>query len=777
MKRVNYKVVFLWILHSICVALMMGGLWTIYRNASNDNFRNALMMAPFESTRSFERTVLNNIDQVVDYVQLEEKFETNGHLDLKKTVETDKDDQGVKRKYSLQDALDFGQAIGVVFNSENRLIILKNQVADSPKEDEEVFHENDDAMEEIPMNTLESKVSSEVFNYENYEELLAGQESDHSRENNILLSLLYRLSEYYEYRRRLGLRDGEDTNFFYRLVYIDKKGHTIISTNREEQLDSDSLQQYGAYYWYDSKTDMLRTTGSADLHRAVQVRFGEKEAFQQGVYELMAAVDTNYPMMDAFDKGKIQYQNYANRIRLLLALSGLLVLGLLISFIAILQQDEDRLTRFDRWYSETVFFAILLLLILIYWGVKEILFAFRTRYSMDLVTGIVLILLGYFPLLYCFISVFRRIRSQVLISGLLTVHMMSYVELNMRQRKGNVNGFQSVTLRLGFQIVNVAFVVAVVLALQTDYLLLKACVILMFFLWNLIYLGLSCRNDIQQQRIFKRITDMAEGNLGEKLDTSNLSAENRTLANMVNALDDSLEKAVQSRTRSERMQTELIANVSHDLRTPLTSILSYVDLLKREPLPEGRSREYLKVLESKAYRLKSLAEALMDASRATSGTLTINWIDIDMVQMLNQVVGEFYDRFEDQRLEAVIHMVEPPAMIRADGKLLWRIFENLFSNVCKYAMPGTRVYIDLQETTQSFVFTIKNISARKLTQSAENLMERFIRGDVARTTEGSGLGLSIVKNMTEQLHGKFELFLDGDYFRARLIFPKLGMRE
>ena len=272
-------------------------------------------------------------------------------------------------------------------------------------------------------------------------------------------------------------------------------------------------------------------------------------------------------------------------------------------------------------------------------------------------------------------------------------------------------------------------------------------------------------------QILEQVSRMAEGNLGTKIDTSEMSDDVKRMAEMVNTLDDSLDLAVRERTRSERMRTEMIANVSHDLRTPLTSIINYVDLIRRENVPNPRVNEYLNVLEEKSMRLKSMAEALMEASRAVSGNLKLDIVEIDMVQMIHQVYGEFQDQMEERQLTPVLSLVDPPAMIRADGKMLWRVLDNLFTNVLKYAKPGTQVLIELAETAHSLIFTMKNVSRTKLSLTADELTERFVRGDDSRSTEGSGLGLSIAKSMTEHLGGRLDVFPDEELFRVRLVFP------
>ena len=242
------------------------------------------------------------------------------------------------------------------------------------------------------------------------------------------------------------------------------------------------------------------------------------------------------------------------------------------------------------------------------------------------------------------------------------------------------------------------------------------------------------------------------------------------IAEYINNIGSGLDAAVENSVKNERMKTELITNVSHDLKTPLTSIISYIDLLKRENFTDPKVLEYLDILEAKAARLKVLTEDVVEASKASTGNLTLNMNNLDFVEMLHQVIGEFEERFEEHHLTMIVHFPDEPSVIYADGQRLWRVLENIFGNVTKYAMEDTRVYAEVMNAHGQVVFTLKNISAQPLNFAAEELTERFVRGDVARGTEGSGLGLSIAKSLTELQGGKFQLYLDGDLFKVTITF-------
>ena len=238
-------------------------------------------------------------------------------------------------------------------------------------------------------------------------------------------------------------------------------------------------------------------------------------------------------------------------------------------------------------------------------------------------------------------------------------------------------------------------------------------------------------------------------------------------AEHLNAIGEGMNKAVEQRMKSERLKTELITNVSHDIKTPLTSIVNYVDLLKKEELPPAAG-EYLAVLDRQSKRLKKLTEDLVEASKASTGSMTVSMEPIVVNEIIHQAIGDYDEKLAAGRLEVIVSTFEGNLMALADGRLLWRVLDNLLSNVCKYALGGTRVYVDLSAHDGRVFLSMKNISRDPLNISADELMERFVRGDASRHTEGSGLGLNIARSLMDLMDGTFQLSVDGDLFKAEL---------
>ncbi len=267
--------------------------------------------------------------------------------------------------------------------------------------------------------------------------------------------------------------------------------------------------------------------------------------------------------------------------------------------------------------------------------------------------------------------------------------------------------------------------------------------------------------------------ELAKGNLDYRIPLENLRFDFQTHGENLNHIRDGIEAAVQERLKAERMKTELITNVSHDIKTPLTAIVSHVDLLKKEPMPTESAAEHLAVLERQSARLKKLTEDLVEASKAATGSLTVERVRTEVNILLEQCAGEYTEKLARKDLSLVLTMTPETPVILADGRLLWRIFENLLSNIEKYAQSGTRVYLSSEVVGTDVTITFRNISATPLNISAEELSERFVRGDASRSTEGSGLGLSIVQSLTRLQEGDCTLVVDGDLFKAVLTFPNV----
>ena len=302
-----------------------------------------------------------------------------------------------------------------------------------------------------------------------------------------------------------------------------------------------------------------------------------------------------------------------------------------------------------------------------------------------------------------------------------------------------------------------------------------ACVVLVFAsegsFWSLVLWGLLiCYGAYCFGKLMDSASRMSKGDLNIKVDEKHMVGAFAQFAESLNNLANVTMEAARKQLKSERMKTELITNVSHDIKTPLTSIINYVDLLQKAQTEQERA-EYLEVLDRQSQRLKKLIDDLMDMSKASTGNMTVDITRVDAVEAVNQALGEFADKLDRATLTPVFRHDDASVPMMADGRLVWRVLSNLLGNAVKYAMPGTRLYIDLSQMGGKVLLSVKNISREELNIDADELMERFVRGDDSRNTEGSGLGLNIAKSLMELQKGELQLLVDGDLFKVTLIFP------
>ena len=295
----------------------------------------------------------------------------------------------------------------------------------------------------------------------------------------------------------------------------------------------------------------------------------------------------------------------------------------------------------------------------------------------------------------------------------------------------------------------------------------------LFLLWGSLLFGVAAA--VYGANVFGTFLEAAKrmraGDLDVKVDDKLMLGAYKDFAAELNGLNEVVQIAAQKQMKSERMRTELITNVSHDIKTPLTSIINYVDLLQK-PHTEEEGKSYLEVLSRQSGRMKKLIDDLIELSKASTGNIPVELARVDAVEAVTQALGEFTDKLTAAELTPVFRQPEEPLFVHADGRLAWRAMSNLLSNAVKYAQPGTRFYIDMVALDGKVCISFKNISRAALNVSAEELMERFVRGEASRNQEGSGLGLNIAKSMMELQHGDLELLVDGDLFKATLIFPK-----
>lgn len=445
------------------------------------------------------------------------------------------------------------------------------------------------------------------------------------------------------------------------------------------------------------------------------------------------------------------------------------------------KQDRIKLIWIDKLYSEftlIIFIATILIYVtancLTLLSIKYTnLYIFNmlpypfSKFVIPKYTFIVFLYIMFYPLIiFIFLSIVRKLKSKMLIRHTLVYNIFIAFKKIFSKGKLTLKVFLSI---IGFFTINIGCGIIFLYnnnSKLTLYILFLSIVYILsgYFLIKYFY---------QIKRIANETEKIANGDLSHKISTGNFYHSLKKLGNYINNIGDGLSNAVEEKLKSERLKTELITNVSHDIKTPLTSIINYVDLMKKEELNNTTAKGYLDVLEAKSWRLKTLIEDLVEASKASSGNIQLNLEPLNIVELVRQSAGEFQDRFNDKELELVLVIEKEPVYIMADGRITFRIIENIFSNAAKYSLSGTRVYVDISCSDLNVVICIKNISANKLNINSNELMERFVRGDLARNTEGNGLGLSIAKSLASLQNSSFKIELDGDLFKAIISFTMI----
>ncbi len=418
--------------------------------------------------------------------------------------------------------------------------------------------------------------------------------------------------------------------------------------------------------------------------------------------------------------------------------------------------------------TTVVFFAAMFSLFL----VREL------SYGDNAITLISILLVGsvdYFIGILYLLSLATRIKTRTLIKNNIIYYVLNYIFKHLKKFFVWIKYiftnlkliYKTVLVVLGVIIIEF---ISILIGLNSYWYAPEFIVIVLIFA-NIVFVLGSLYIAIVLQKIKQGGEKIAGGELQHKIDTKYMIGDFKSFSDSLNNINDGLQNAVNERMKSERFKTELITNVSHDIKTPLTSIVNYVDLIKKEKSENQVINEYIEVLDRQSGRLKKLVEDLVEASKASTGNLSVNLMPCDICVLLSQTVGEFEDRLNKLQLIPIINIPEEPVKIMADGRHLWRVFDNLMNNVCKYALSGTRVYLDIKTKDSKAIITFRNISKYELNISAEELMDRFVRGDSSRNTEGSGLGLSIARSLVELQNGSLNLDVDGDLFKVTLEFP------
>lgn len=593
--------------------------------------------------------------------------------------------------------------------------------------------------------------------------------------------------------------DGEISNVKYMVRLMTDQGIQTYTNmpDLKDKSDEDVTEYFSEYrryliYYPDSLVFMGNTTMSEE---EIYGYISLYEYAYPDTTHIWLGVDTGYTAVgDAFYNAHQIYEDIVpnvNRIIVLITFLALSWLGLAVhmSITAGVAYDGEGekvwyLNRFDHMWTEVL---ILLSAGLIYagmWGYRLLTGVAATAGVVPAeMLGIQLTMLynysifGFYgvyvsaALCLVWYSLIRRIKSWNIWKDSFLYWLCRGLRNSVRFVFHHRNSVISIMLPYNvYLFVNLIGLVAAYRFRQE--LAVTVVLIVILILFDGVVGVLLFKRNAEQNEIVDGISRIRNGEVEFKLDTENLHGANRELADAVNNIGEGIRAAVRTSMKDEQMKTDLITNVSHDIKTPLTSIINYVDLLKRLKIEEEPAKGYIDILDNKAQRLKQLTDDLVEASKISSGNIELNREKLNLTELINQSLGEFSEKLEEGALQVVFTDGGAPAYIYADSRRMWRVVENIFNNICKYALEGTRVYIDMIQSDGRIEVSFKNISRQQMNISPEELTERFIRGDSSRSTEGSGLGLSITKNLIQVQGGVFEIQLDGDLFKVVISFPE-----
>lgn len=837
-KRTGRGLAALHILQHLCLAIAVVNLVSVILGTyvivdTRDqtkvfNLRNEDKEAVFEDSLMFNSLFGESISDIICYGAIRGQMETDGKFDAKKKVDVTAfadryngvPSEYITAQYYLDDLIKWAQ-YGFQYEdvymtaeevngflSDSRMVTmvdLKNYSGGT------VSYLNSDLSKatrvvDISGNILENgtiereNVNATILNnrYHTYEGKNIENYVSNWEEYYALCANVRKAAEdlninYTEYLNYKDYYAAENTNIVY-LIQRTVGDETQIFTNMDTKklqsadLASELKQKCGKYVYYNPMNMQFDTNTMIEEATLRYILNGYEYAYPEDT-QIMIGVKTSYPAMDAFSQGKNEFKSYVPYVWQYTVTAVVCAAFYLILLVVLTMHEGEsrrkdteeviiRLRREDRIPTEFMILLAGAVGFLIFSGIStavNYVWKSMDEFSLLIVTGAFTLLIS---MLFSFFyySFIRRIKAKTLWKNSLIRRLCLWI----KRCALYFYDHSAVIFRVFIPFVLFVAVNVGIAAFMGFRFGGRGLMLALLFLavadgsvgW-LIY-----RSVMARQLILEGVELIREGNLEHKIDEAGMHGDNLVLAKAVNSIGDSVKNAVETSMKDERLKTDLITNVSHDIKTPLTSIINYVDLIKRENVQNPKVREYIEVLDAKSQRLKQLTDDLVEASKISSGNIVLAWEKINLIELLNQTIGEFSEKFEEKALTPVVHAAKSSIYIEADSRRIWRVIENLFNNIFKYALPGTRVYIDVailnhNEDGKMAVLSIKNISAQPLKVNPEELTERFIRGDESRTTEGSGLGLSIAKNLTEVQKGKFEIVMDGDLFRVNLIFPVL----
>ncbi len=757
-KRKKLKIAFgnaLMMIHFIALIALIIGVVMLY---TNDNLKKGITWVnneSYEDSPAFVKQLEGDIQKIFDYIRYKDVFETDGVFDLKKEMFNINMAPGEDISYTVEDVIKNAKELGYYVDDNYNFSIYEGA-------DKALFSEN-----------------SLLVNSRSY---MQNVQIDEPGDAYMTLPVLIEeslnvLSKYYAAYNRLILVPG---NIKYRVVYDTNK-----YTN-DKGLNVSNVKSYGKYVISSSHSMLIDHNLSLPPSNLSYLATSYGSDVEIDDYDIMIAVDTSYPVKDEYSIGKDRYVEQRNWyfygcVNIVCSIP-IMLLSIIFTLILYKNKDEDTnkgiLYRKEKWGIEVNIFVFIIELVLILFFcstiVDKLVHIFLPMEAWHFAQMLVRYILIYISVLSTLMAIIKGIK----VGTLYNERLFNYVRKQLRIYRLKSDNTKKISLYfILYTLVNICIYVALLTIYFAEKTLTDRFIMILLFLFliifNFVVYHFIYKKSMEFDRLEYAVKSMAIGDINYKLEETDFSGKEIITAKSLNSIGQGLEKAISNQVKSERLKADLITNVSHDLKTPLTSIINYVDLIKREEIQNKKVAEYVDVLERKSRHLKNLTEDLLEASKLSSGNVSVEMNNIDIVEMIMQMNGEFEEKYAQNNLTLVPDLPKEAVMVNADVRHLWRILDNIYTNACKYAKRDTRVYVSIKSEEDMAVFIMKNISEYPLNINSDELTERFVRGDISRSTEGSGLGLSIAKSLADLQKAVFDIQIDGDLFKIIIKLHKV----
>lgn len=730
------------------VTIFIGITYWNYDDATFD----ILEQEDFTKTNYYKRLVEEKFYDLTSYVRDCENFQTNNQNDTQRIV--DIYDYVQNDRITGNATYSIGYTLHDLLQWQKEGFVYEAVPSPADSSSQSVYSSNQ---------LVEAYQNTAGVSLNDYSQL---SQTDYQQLCETLEKAAQKVTESYTaYRNQVSLFKLKNTNLRY-AVYNGNSGQLYTNLDISDISDGitriEALETYATLHTATADFDSSLLYAGDQLNRYLNELYTANEN-----YIITIGVDTSFPVRDTFHKENLRYQTFERWFETLYKLFLISIIGYVLTLLYMSISagcrrgtDEVSFTFLDRIKLEPLLLILFLGEIIIWKNIIYHISGFSLP-SINLLTLIRLCCLSLLAsLLFTagYLSLLRRIKKQALWN---TSLLYSLTTLFRRLQSNRHHIIRAV---IGYFLVLCSVLLLLLYTRRPLACLLFGCIasILLYFLLRSMY---------EKQQLLDGTNSITQGNLEYQIDTSCLTGQNQRLGTAINQIRDVLHQAVEDSIKNERLKTNLITNVSHDIKTPLTSIINYVTLLQTVPIEDERARHYIQILDDKSQRLRHLIDDLVEASKISSNNIVLEKAKLNLTELVTQTDGEFYERFEQNNLSLVTRLPEHAVFIEADGRRIWRILENIYSNAIKYSMPGTRVYAQLASTDCHALFTLKNISAQPLNIDTDELTKRFVRGDVSRTTEGNGLGLSIAKDLTTLHGGTLTITTDGDLFCITIQLP------